>query len=250
MRWDLYIGRGSRQRSLKKSLWCNPFKVSEHGRDIAVSMFEDHLRTDQDLNDALWQVSGARLVCHCRPGESCHADVIRRIFSERFPEAHDRDTEQAEPPTAQVLNYMAKLRSDGSSADEGAPERGAGWVGHRPPIEVGVGYVSRELCHKCTQHEATHSFIHSFIHSSDSLRTPRHVQAQRESRDTAQHLRNLPSPCSSVVASAPVTYVVPARHGRFLTCRLRTCRGRIDFEVSFLLLSLRVHCALSAGVCM
>ena len=46
---------------------------------------------------------------------------------------------------------MAKLRevpeqSDGSSADEGAPERGAGWVGHGPPMEVGVGYVSRELC--------------------------------------------------------------------------------------------------------
>ena len=83
--------------------------------------------------------------------ESCHADIIRKVFSERFPDAHDRDTEQAEPPTAQVLNYMAKLReapeqSDGSSADEGAPERGAGWVGHGPPIEVGVGYVSRELC--------------------------------------------------------------------------------------------------------
>ena len=128
MRGDLFIGRGSRQRSLKKSLWCNPFKVSEYGRDVAGSMFEDHLRTDQDLNDALWQVSGARLVCYCRPGESCHADIIRRIFSERFPEVHDRDTEQAEPPTAQVLNYMAKLRevpeqSDGSSADEGAPER-------------------------------------------------------------------------------------------------------------------------------
>ena len=36
--------------------------------------------------------------------------------------------------------------SDGSSADEGAPGRGTGWVGYGPPMEVGVGYVSRELC--------------------------------------------------------------------------------------------------------
>ena len=145
---DIYVGRGSRQRNLKKSLWCNPFKVSEHGRALAVSKFEHHRRTDQDLNEALWQLSGARLVCQCRPGEECHADVIRTVFREQFPDAHDRDEEKAKPPSAQVLNYMAKLRevpeqSDGSSADEGAPERGAGWVGHGPPMEVGVGHVSR-----------------------------------------------------------------------------------------------------------
>ena len=135
----------------KKSLWCNLFKVSEHGRALAVSKFEHHLRTDQDLNEALWQLSGARLVCHCRPGEECHTDIIRTVFKEQFPDAHDRDEVSAEPPSAQVQNYMAKLRevpeqSDGSSADEGAPERGAGWVGYGPPMEVGVGYVSRELC--------------------------------------------------------------------------------------------------------
>ena len=68
------------------ALWCNPFNVSEHGRALAVSKFEHHLRTDQDLNEALWQLSGARLVCHCRPGESCLADIIRTVFSERFPD--------------------------------------------------------------------------------------------------------------------------------------------------------------------
>ena len=146
---DLYIGRGSSQRGLKKSLWCNPFNVSEYGRALAVSKFEHHLQTDQDLNEALWQLSGARLVCHCRLGESCHGDIFRTVFSKRFPEAYDRDSGNVKPPTAQVL--MAKLRevpeqSDGSSADEGASERGAGWMGHGPPTEVGVGYVSRELC--------------------------------------------------------------------------------------------------------
>ena len=33
---DLYIGRGPRQRGLKKSLWCNPFKVSACPRSIEV----------------------------------------------------------------------------------------------------------------------------------------------------------------------------------------------------------------------
>ena len=135
----------------KKPLWCNPFKVSEHGRTIPVSKFEHHLRTDQDLNEALCQMSCARLVCHCRPGEECHADVTRTANREQFLDAHDRDEEKAKPPSAQVLNYMAKLRevleqSDGSSADEGAPERGTGWVGYGPPMEVGVAYVSREFC--------------------------------------------------------------------------------------------------------
>ena len=107
---------------------ATPSKFSEHGRALAVSKFEHHLRTDQDLNEALWQLSGARLVCHCRPGEECHADVIRTVFREQFPDAHDRDEVNAKPPAAQVLNYVAKLRevpeqSVGSSADEGAPER-------------------------------------------------------------------------------------------------------------------------------
>ena len=103
------------------------FKVSECGGALAVSKFEAHLRTDQDLNDSLLQLSGARLVCHCRPGEDCHADITRTVFREQFPDAHDRNEEHTKPRTAQVLN-MAKLRevpeqSDASSADGGAPEK-------------------------------------------------------------------------------------------------------------------------------
>ena len=38
---DLYIGRGSRQRSLGKSRYCNNYKVSEFGRDAAITKFRD-----------------------------------------------------------------------------------------------------------------------------------------------------------------------------------------------------------------
>ena len=41
-------------------------------------------------------------------------------------------------PKTDVIEYMAKLREtpendDGSTADEDAPPRGSGWVGHGPP---------------------------------------------------------------------------------------------------------------------
>ena len=39
LRGDVYIGRGSRQRSLPKSRYCNTFKVSQVGRSLAISSF-------------------------------------------------------------------------------------------------------------------------------------------------------------------------------------------------------------------
>ena len=50
MRGDFYIGRGSRQRSLKRSTFANDFKVSEFGREIAISKFREKMATD-----VLWQ---------------------------------------------------------------------------------------------------------------------------------------------------------------------------------------------------
>ena len=49
------------------------------------------------------------------------------------------------------LNLMARLReepesTDGSSADETAPAKTAGWRGAGKPMEVGLGYTSREIC--------------------------------------------------------------------------------------------------------
>ena len=40
MAGDEYIGRGCRQRELPRSRFCNPFKVSEFGREMAISLFE------------------------------------------------------------------------------------------------------------------------------------------------------------------------------------------------------------------
>ena len=54
-------------------------------------------------------------------------------------------------PSADVLNFLALLRQEpesdlGSSADEGVPGPGAGWVGRGEPMKVGTGYTSRPVC--------------------------------------------------------------------------------------------------------
>ena len=58
---------------------------------------------------------------------------------------------QSKPPCSAVLNCMSRLReeaemSEGSSADEGVPVKHSGWRGRGSPMEVGIGYTSREVC--------------------------------------------------------------------------------------------------------
>ena len=42
------------------------------------------------LSDRLWTLSGLRLLCHCKPGQACHGDVIIKKFRDRYPSAYDR----------------------------------------------------------------------------------------------------------------------------------------------------------------
>ena len=72
----IYIGRGSAQQGLAPSKWGNPFKVSKYGREQSISKFARHLAYSQDLQGCLPELSGMTLVCHCRPHESCHGDVL------------------------------------------------------------------------------------------------------------------------------------------------------------------------------
>ena len=52
MRGDFYIGRGSRQRSPKRSTFANDFKVSEFGREIAISKFHESETYPHVWNDS------------------------------------------------------------------------------------------------------------------------------------------------------------------------------------------------------
>ena len=121
LKGDLYIGRGSRQRSLIKSRYCDTFKVSQYGRDAAINGFREALLPDRKVYDSLWTLSGRRLVCHCRPAERCD-------------DAYDRTAGHGAPPEPGVLSFMAKLREEpdsdgGSSPDEGVPGKSSGYRG-------------------------------------------------------------------------------------------------------------------------
>ena len=126
LKGDLYIGRGSRQRSLGKSKCCNTCKVSQYGRSMAISRFRETLLADKELHGSLWTISGTRLVCHCRVTEGCHGDVLVEEFRKMYPDAYDRTRRYSVPPEPEILSFLAKLREepesdDGSSPDEGVP---------------------------------------------------------------------------------------------------------------------------------
>ena len=49
MQGDVYIGRGCRQRGLKRSLYCNNYEVASYGRQSAIEHFEKHLLSSTSL---------------------------------------------------------------------------------------------------------------------------------------------------------------------------------------------------------
>ena len=103
------------------------------------------------LKGSLWTLSGRRLVCHCKSTQSCHGDVLIEEFVRAYPLAYNRNDLASEPPSAEVLDFVAKLREEheserDSSPDEGVPGKRAGHCGDGDPMFVGVGYTTREYC--------------------------------------------------------------------------------------------------------
>lgn len=72
---DVYIGRPSR--------WGNPFKIGRDGdRATVIAKYEAWLRQRKYLMEALPELKGKRLGCHCAP-LPCHGDVLARLADER-----------------------------------------------------------------------------------------------------------------------------------------------------------------------
>ena len=108
LKGDLYMGRGSRQRSLPKSRYCNNFKVSEYGREGAFDGFREALLHDQEMYQSLWTLSGRRFICHCRVHERCHTDVFVDEFRNSYPGAHDRSIGRGASPRARGFELHGK----------------------------------------------------------------------------------------------------------------------------------------------
>ncbi|CAK0818913.1 unnamed protein product [Prorocentrum cordatum] len=56
-------------------------------RSEAIANYESHLRDSPDLLACLPELSGCRLLCHCRRGQRCHGDVLVKVWSETVPKA-------------------------------------------------------------------------------------------------------------------------------------------------------------------
>ena len=110
MNGDFKIDSGASQRGPRRSVFCNNFKVSEYGREEAISRFAEHLKKTPELRRRLWTLSGLRLVCHCRPDQQCHGDSIIAEFKTQFPTAYDRVDPASQPPDSKTLNYLAVLK--------------------------------------------------------------------------------------------------------------------------------------------
>merc|ERR1711940_122249 len=107
---DVYIGRGAKKFALKASIWANPFKVRHVGRNQAVDRFEEYLWNSDVLIDSLHTLSAARLVCHCRPAERCHADALIAAFRSLYPRAYVLGDDSV-VPTARAALAAAEARA-------------------------------------------------------------------------------------------------------------------------------------------
>ena len=148
---DIYTGRGSRQRNLPKSPFCNIYKFSQYGRSTSIEHYRKYIRASSTLRSAIWTLSGCRLLCHCTRVQDCHSDVLKGEFPRQFPCAYDRGALGQRSPSEKVMSFLAELRcepesDEGSTADEGAPSRGAGCCVRGHPMQVGLGYTARDFC--------------------------------------------------------------------------------------------------------
>ena len=96
--WDpsyLYIGRGSQQDDVEKSIWANPFPIKAAGsRDRALEQYEAYLENNADLKKKLPELEGRKLMCHCGLGERCHGDIL----IEEFKKYVDKFANEVAPP--------------------------------------------------------------------------------------------------------------------------------------------------------
>jgi hypothetical protein len=77
----VYIGNWQRQGRLRtwpKSIWANPFKVKDYGREEAIRRYRAWLLRQPALLARLHELRSKVLGCWCHP-ERCHGDVLAEL---------------------------------------------------------------------------------------------------------------------------------------------------------------------------
>lgn len=77
--FDINIQRGT--------MWGNPFKAEEYGRDKAIDLYREYLYNKIRLGEInkshLEVLRGMRLGCTCKP-KRCHGDILADIVNRAF----------------------------------------------------------------------------------------------------------------------------------------------------------------------
>lgn len=81
----VYIGRRANRFHLDESLFCNPFKVTELGREETIRSYITYLIRQPALLQRLPELRGRGLACWCRRSDQdappCHGDVLLGILA-------------------------------------------------------------------------------------------------------------------------------------------------------------------------
>ena len=79
----VYIGR--KIGKISGSKWGNPFgcdKTNKNSIKLCLERYEDHIRRDPDLFNAVMELEGKVLGCWCKPSP-CHGDILIKLFKEK-----------------------------------------------------------------------------------------------------------------------------------------------------------------------
>ena len=86
------------------------------------------------------ELSGKRLLCHCRPDEKCHVDSLRDLFRDWHPHAFHPSSSERQPLSSK-LNILAKGREDREDSEKSGLEDAEtdapqGWPGMPTAVET------------------------------------------------------------------------------------------------------------------
>lgn len=82
--FNIYIGRNMNHyvKGAYASKWQNPFKVSEHGRDKCLELYEEYILHNKELMSDLDSLKDKKLGCWCHP-DPCHGDILIKLLNEK-----------------------------------------------------------------------------------------------------------------------------------------------------------------------
>ena len=127
------------------SFWANRYKVARYGRTRCLALQQREIEEDPQYERRIHELTGKRLLCHCRMNQSCHGDNLIQLYLRVYPDAYDRRVTDRVPTSAE-LNALAEARnectdSEGPELDVEIACAPQGWRGNHSPLMVGAGYT-------------------------------------------------------------------------------------------------------------